>query len=156
MPGTTGSADGGRFEGVTAVTRKVMQANKGKDTKPEMIVRRLLHGLGYRYRVHAGSLPGRPDIVFPGRRRILFVHGCFWHRHLGCRRAFMPKTRAEFWAEKFQSNVNRDARNMTALEEAGWQVRVIWECETREPEDLSRNLVEFLGPARSSAVSSDV
>lgn len=138
------------------MTRKVMQANKGRDTKPEMIVRRILHGLGYRYRVHVASLPGKPDIVFTKRRRVLLIHGCFWHRHAGCKRAFMPKSRIEFWSAKFSANAERDLRVTQALEAAGWRVRVIWECETRAPEILSQNLTEYLGPVRMSAAISDV
>ena len=108
-----------------------MSRVRGKDTKPELIVRRLLHGLGYRYRLHARDLPGKPDIVFRSRRKAIYVHGCFWHRHEGCSLASRPKTRQEFWEAKFQSNVARDRRVAKQLELNEWKVVVIWECEVR-------------------------
>lgn len=117
-----------------------------KDTKPEMIVRRLLHRAGYRYVLHAPDLPGRPDLVFRPRRKAIFVHGCFWHRHSGCRRATTPKTRREFWLAKFAANVERDARIAMELEAAGWDAVVVWECETSNPAALRDRLTGFLGP----------
>lgn len=115
-----------------------------RDTKPEMIVRRVLHALGYRFRLQAKELPGRPDIVFRPRRKVIFVHGCFWHRHAGCRRATNPKTRKEFWEAKFLANQARDKRVQEELNALGWSYLVIWECETGNPETLAEKLKAFL------------
>lgn len=109
---------------------------RGRDTKPEMRVRKALHAAGLRYRLHVRSLPGVPDLVFPSRRVALFVHGCFWHRHPGCKAARLPKSRLEFWGPKLAKNVERDKRNRAALKAAGWKVMEIWECETRKPDVL--------------------
>lgn len=106
-----------------------MSRIRGKDTKPEMRLRRLLHALGLRYRLHVRDLPGRPDLVFPKHRAVVFVHGCFWHGHSGCRIANQPKSNAAFWENKFKTNQARDARNLVQLEQAGWRVAVVWECE---------------------------
>ncbi|MFD1913989.1 very short patch repair endonuclease [Halodurantibacterium flavum] len=111
---------------------------RGRDTKPEMRVRKVLHAAGLRYRLHVRRLPGAPDLVFPSRRVALFVHGCFWHRHPGCAAARLPKSRLEFWEPKLVGNVERDKRNRAALEAAGWKVMVIWECETRDRDALAR------------------
>ena len=105
---------------------------RGKDTAPELAVRRALHRMGYRFRLHRRDLPGSPDIVLPRHRLALFVHGCFWHRHTDCRRSTTPQTRREFWETKFAANVERDRRNAAALEAAGWRVRVLWECKIRD------------------------
>ena len=121
-----------------------MRRVRPKDTKPELTVRRLLHRLGYRYRLHRRDLPGTPDIVFPGRRKVVFVHGCFWHRHRGCAAASTPKTRFEFWSRKFDENIERDARKIAALEAAGWAVLVVWSCEARNPDMLMQRLLSFL------------
>lgn len=121
---------------------------RGKDTKPEMIVRRVLHGLGYRYRLHRRDLPGAPDLVFPARRMILFVHGCFWHGHEGCRIAHKPESRSDYWAEKFDRNKARDLRNEEALRQAGWEVLTVWECETKDLSVLEDRLTTHLGPPR--------
>ena len=121
---------------IDAARSAQMAPVRGRDTKPEMRVRRALHALGLRYRLHVRSLPGTPDLVFPSRRIALFVHGCFWHRHTGCAAARLPKSRLEFWEKKLSRNVERDQRNRTALEAAGWNVMEIWECETRKPEVL--------------------
>jgi len=131
-----------------------MSRVRSVDTRPEMEVRRLLHKLGYRFRLHRRSLPGRPDLVFPSRRAAIFVHGCFWHRHAGCRKASMPSTRAEFWAEKFASNEARDERVQCALVDEGWRVEVVWECEVRDSDTLARRLISFLGvPVPAAAVA---
>lgn len=111
---------------------------RSRDTKPELRVRKALHAAGLRYRLHDRRLPGVPDLVFPGRRIALFVHGCFWHRHPGCSAARLPKSRREFWEPKLAGNVERDERNRAALEALGWTVMVIWECETRDPAALVR------------------
>ncbi|MFC6046403.1 very short patch repair endonuclease [Methylobacterium hispanicum] len=118
---------------------------RGVDTGPEMVVRRAAHRLGYRFRLHRRSLPGRPDLVFPSLRAVIFVHGCFWHRHEGCRKTSMPKTRIEFWQAKFARNVERDAQAQERLAAAGWRVLVIWECETAKPDQIDAILVGFLG-----------
>ncbi|WP_332815978.1 very short patch repair endonuclease [Ramlibacter sp.] len=106
---------------------------RGQDTKPELLLRRALHGLGLRYRLHVKALPGKPDIVFPKFRTVLFVNGCFWHRHAGCKVANTPKTNIDFWRAKFQANVDRDQRNIVRLQELGWRVLIVWECETNTP-----------------------
>ncbi len=115
----------------------------GKDTAPEMIVRRLLHGLGFRYRLHRRDLPGKPDIVFPGRSKAIFVHGCFWHAH-GCAIGRPPKSRPEYWGPKLAANQARDATVAVALAELGWEVLTIWQCETRKPETLKATALAFL------------
>ena len=117
-----------------------MSRIKGKDTKPEIAVRRMLHSLGYRFRLHRRDLPGSPDVVLPKHRTVVFVHGCFWHRHEGCRYASTPKTRVDFWNEKFRKNVERDARQQRQLLEMGWRVVIVWECELRRPEELKERL----------------
>jgi DNA mismatch endonuclease (patch repair protein) len=115
-----------------------------KDTAPELAVRRLLHRLGARFRLHRRDLPGTPDIVLPGRRLVILVHGCFWHRHPGCRFAYMPKTRIEFWRTKFARNVMRDRAVEKALSALDWRVHVIWECETHDKKTLSARLAKIL------------
>ena len=124
-----------------------MSRIRSKDTKPEIRVRRLVHGLGYRYRLHASDLPGRPDLVFRPRRKVIFVHGCFWHRHEGCSRNRIPKSpeRQEFWRAKLDGNACRDRVNQTALRELGWDVLVIWECETKDVDRLANEITAFLG-----------
>lgn len=124
---------------------------RSRDTQPEITVRSLLYSLGYRYRLHRRDLPGSPDICFPGRKKVIFVHGCFWHRHDGCARATTPKTRTSFWEEKFRKNVIRDRRNMTSLAELGWEAMVVWECEIKDLERLTPRLVRFLDGNAMSA-----
>lgn len=116
---------------VTPLTRRIMQRVRGVDTTPELAVRRALHARGYRFRLHDRKLPGRPDIVMKARRIVVFVHGCFWHRHEGCRYASLPKTRREFWESKFAANVARDEKVYGELVEEGWTVHVVWECEVK-------------------------
>lgn len=111
---------------------EVMSRIRSKDTKPEMVVRRHLHALGFRYRLHSSKLPGHPDIVLPKWHTVIFVNGCFWHRHEGCKTATMPKSNVEFWQAKFDRNVARDKKEHAALEAAGWHVIVIWECEVKK------------------------
>ena len=123
---------------------KIMRAIRQHDTKPELSVRRLVHGLGYRYRLHRKDLPGKPDLVFPARRKIIFVHGCFWHRHRRCRLTTTPKTRRVFWKSKFASNVVRDRAVKKWLEAAGWQVLVVWQCELSNRDRLTRTIRAFL------------
>lgn len=120
----------------------------GKDTGPELVVRRVLHRLGFRFRLHRKDLPGRPDIVLPGRATVVFVHGCFWHRHRNCRFAYTPKSRLEFWTAKFESNVERDRRNQRALRAAGWKVLTVWECQTVKEDSLRARLLKKLHGGR--------
>ena len=124
---------------------EIMSRIRGRDTEPEMIVRRIAHGLGFRFRLHRRDLPGSPDLLFPRYRAVIMVHGCFWHRHPGCKYASSPKTRVRFWEDKFEGNVVRDRRNEEALHELGWRVMVIWECETRDREAVAERIVEYLG-----------
>ena len=125
---------------------ELMSRIRGRDTAPEITVRRIAHGLGFRFRLHRKDLPGRPDLVFPKHRAVIFVHGCFWHRHGGCRYAYTPKTRVRFWTEKFRRNVVRDRQQEAALRGLGWRVLVIWECETGKVAMVERHLLEFLRP----------
>jgi DNA mismatch endonuclease, patch repair protein len=116
-----------------------------KNSKPEVRVRQMLHAMGYRFRLHAKELLGSPDIIFRPRKKAIFVHGCFWHRHPGCSKTTMPKTRREFWQSKFAANHSRDARVQIGLREMGWRYLVIWECETTDEQLLARRLRVFLG-----------
>ena len=127
-----------------AIRRKTMQAVKGKDTKPELFVRRLLYSLGYRYRLHRKDLPGKPDIVFSGRKKIIFVHGCFWHGHSCKRGAREPKTNVEYWRQKIARNKTRDAQHSNNLKKAGWNVLIVWECQLKDKERLVRKVQDFL------------
>jgi DNA mismatch endonuclease, patch repair protein len=117
-----------------------MSRIRGRDTQPERAVRSALHRAGYRFRLHRKDLPGRPDIVLPKHRTVVFVHGCFWHRHPGCRFAYTPKSRADFWAAKFLANVERDQRNRRDLRRLGWRVITVWECQTGLPGRWLRKL----------------
>ena len=122
-----------------------MSRIRGRNTGPELRLRSLLHRAGFRFRLHAKQLPGSPDAVLPKYRTAIFVHGCFWHRHPGCRNATMPSTRREFWREKFDGNISRDLRNQAALVAAGWTVLTIWECELKaDAEGVVRRLADEL------------
>lgn len=121
-----------------------MSRIRSRDTKPEKIVRSILHRMGYRFRLHQRYLPGSPDIVLPRYRVAIFVHGCFWHRHVGCRYAYTPKSRSVFWTKKFKDNVERDKRNHYRLKLQNWYVEVIWECETTDPNHLTARLDRIL------------
>lgn len=123
---------------------QIMACIKGKSTKPELIVRRTAHRLGYRFRLHRKDLPGSPDLVFPRLRLAIFVNGCFWHRHQNCRYAYTPKTNVEFWTRKFQNNILRDTRAKKQLEDMGWRVGIIWECETPNVIQLRNTLATIL------------
>lgn len=132
---------------ISPATRSKMMARiRRSDTKPELLVRSLLHGLGYRFRTQMKGVPGRPDLAFPKRRKAVLIHGCFWHQHPGCRHARIPETRREFWAAKFDRNKERDARLLLKAQEQGWETLVVWECETGDRVELERRLVSFLGP----------
>ena len=124
---------------------EIMSRIRGRDTEPEMIVRRIAHGLGFRFRLHRRDLPGSPDLVLPRYRAVIMVHGCFWHRHPGCKYASSPKTRVRFWEGKFEGNVVRDRRNETALLELGWRVMVVWECETKDRDAVAERIIAYLG-----------
>lgn len=110
-----------------------MSRIRGKDTQPELALRRALHRQGFRYRLHGAGLPGKPDLVFPRYKTVVFVHGCFWHRHADCKIATTPKSNTPFWVEKFQKNMERDRRVAKALKDGGWCVLVVWECELASP-----------------------
>lgn len=130
---------------VDSVRQRIMKSVRSRNTRPELAVRRFLHGAGLRYRLHDRSLPGSPDLVFRTYRAVVFVHGCFWHRHPGCSRATTLKTRTDFWRAKFDANVVRDQAAIAALEEQGWRVLVVWECSTRSAIDLARVLSPLFG-----------
>lgn len=123
---------------------EIMSRIRGRDTTPELVVRRIAHRLGFRFRLHRKDLPGSPDIVFPRYRAIIMVHGCFWHRHPGCKYAYTPKTRVHFWRKKFEGNVVRDRRNALMLSELGWRTMVIWECETKDHQAVAARIESFL------------
>lgn len=132
------------------LTRKqrsaLMSRIRSKHTRPELIVRRTLHAMGFRFRLHDRTLPGTPDIVLPKYGRAVLIHGCFFHSHEGCRLAYVPKTRTEFWRAKFARNVIRDRVVVRALRSAGWKITVVWECETRNPAVLTRRLARIFRP----------
>ncbi len=134
-------ADEGLAAPPTPARSALMGRIRGKNTTPEMVVRRAAHRLGLRFRIHRRDMPGTPDVVLRKHGLAIFVHGCFWHRHEGCRRCTTPKTRTEFWSEKFKKNVERDQRDVDALRKRGWTVLIIWECETRNPKDLDGLLI---------------
>ncbi|MFN9210349.1 MAG: very short patch repair endonuclease [Betaproteobacteria bacterium] len=123
---------------------EVMRRVRSKDTGPEMVVRRLVHSMGHRYRLHSATLPGRPDLVFAGRRKVVFVHGCFWHQHRGCGRARMPSSNRDYWVGKIKRNVSRDREVVRALRRAGWGVLTVWECELSNMGRLAERLGGFL------------
>lgn len=126
-----------------------MAGIRGRNTKPELVVRSLLHREGCRFRLHDSALPGRPDIVMKRRRTVVFVHGCYWHRHTNCKNATLPKTNRQFWLRKLQSNVRRDRRNVRNLLNGGWRVLIVWECAVRDagpnPEKLRKDIRTWLG-----------
>ncbi|MFZ5897607.1 MAG: very short patch repair endonuclease [Bacillota bacterium] len=121
-----------------------MRRVRAKDTKPELVVRRLVYSMGYRYRLHGRNLPGHPDLVFPGRKKVIFVHGCFWHRHEGCARCRLPKSKLDFWQPKLEGNKARDIANQARLREMGWDFLVVWECELKDLEALKRRIRTYL------------
>jgi DNA mismatch endonuclease (patch repair protein) len=124
----------------------IMRAIGSKNTKPEMAVRRLAHAMGYRFRLHRKDLPGKPDMVFPGRKAVIFIHGCFWHQHPdpSCKDSRLPKSNTDYWGPKLQRNQARDAENEAALLAQGWRVLVIWECQIKDREALSDRIKAFL------------
>jgi DNA mismatch endonuclease (patch repair protein) len=132
------------FENVPDVVRRRMSRIRKTGSKPEVLVRQIAHRLGYRFRINRRDLPGTPDIVFPGRRKVIFVHGCFWHQHVGCRHANVPRVRLDYWLPKLARTAQRDADSLASLRRAGWDTLVIWECETRQSGILERRLRAFL------------
>ncbi|MGE4441037.1 MAG: very short patch repair endonuclease [Desulfomicrobium sp.] len=123
---------------------ELMSRIRSKDSGPEMRLRRLIYRLGYRYRLHVKDLPGTPDLVFPSRRAVIFMHGCFWHHHEGCKLARLPKSKLDFWKKKLESNKNRDASQQLRLHELGWRVLVVWECELDDADRLTMTIRHFL------------
>ena len=118
--------------GISEQRSRNMSAIKSKNTKPEIVVRKILHSMGYRFRLHGKDLPGSPDIILPKYKTVIFVHGCFWHRHENCKYASTPKTRAEFWESKFAGNIKRDKINQTNLVKLGWKILIVWECDLKK------------------------
>lgn len=128
-----------------------MSRIRGKDTVPELTVRSLLHRLGYRFRIHYKDLPGHPDIVLPKYQAVIFVHGCYWHRHRGCKFAYNPKSRTDFWQEKFNKNIERDKKTVKALRQKGWHVLIVWECQISNEKSLITRLLRFLAKSPHQA-----
>jgi DNA mismatch endonuclease (patch repair protein) len=136
------------METVDKTTRSLIMSRVGqKDTGPEIILRCMIHRMGFRYRLHDRTLPGSPDLVFPRYGGVIFVHGCFWHSH-GCYKSTVPKSRCAFWADKFTANQERDRRNIRLLMERGWRVMVVWECELKDTVAVERTVKQFLGRAK--------
>lgn len=143
--------------GETPETRsRIMRTVKSRDTQPEMTVRRMVHGMGYRYRLHRKDLPGKSDLVFPARKKIIFVDGCFWHGHDCPRGARVPKTNVDYWRRKIDRNRERDAENLKALRQDGWDLLTIWECELGDDANVLWRLMRFLEPSRSGGGRVDV
>lgn len=125
--------------------RRIMQSVGQKNTGPELAVRRIAHGLGYRFRLHRRDLPGTPDLVFSSRRKVVFVHGCFWHGH-GCAKGRLPRSREDYWGPKIERNKERDEQACAELRATGWDVMTVWQCEAKESGKIVEKLVTFLGP----------
>jgi DNA mismatch endonuclease (patch repair protein) len=121
-----------------------MSRVRGKDTKPELKIRRLVWSLGYRYRLHSKKLPGRPDLVFPSRKKVIFIHGCFWHQHENCRQYRMPRSKLDFWLPKLEGNKKRDAVNLQKLCETGWHSLIVWECQIKDEKEIAKRIIDFL------------
>jgi DNA mismatch endonuclease (patch repair protein) len=122
----------------------LMRRVKSKNTGPELSIRKLVFSMGFRYRLHGRKLPGKPDLYFPGRKKVIFVHGCFWHRHTDCKRASTPATRTDYWLPKFARTVKRDEESLSLLKDLGWNTLVIWECELKNIEILTDKIKKFL------------
>lgn len=123
---------------------QIMSRISGKDTKPEIVVRSLLHRMGYRFRLHKQSMPGRPDIILPKHKKVIFVHGCFWHGHKDCPRSKRPSTNVEFWNKKIDGNIERDKKNIKSLENLGWETLILWTCEIKNQDVLKHKLISFM------------
>ena len=132
-----------------------MSRIRSRDTAPERLVRSLLHSMGFRFRLHRNDLPGKPDVVLPRYNTVVLVHGCFWHRHCGCRLAYSPKSRTDFWLNKFRKTVERDEYVSNSLQSLGWHVVIVWECELDDMESVAKRLTEELGSHGGSANRSD-
>jgi DNA mismatch endonuclease (patch repair protein) len=141
------------FEDVPTVVRRRMSRIRKTGSKPEVLVRQIAHALGYRFRLNRADLPGTPDIVFPAHRKAIFVHGCFWHQHPGCRHANVPQVRLDYWIPKLRRTTERDALAMGALDELGWSTMVLWECELKDRTQLTHRLSQFLKGADGTAKS---
>ncbi len=122
----------------------IMRKVKARDTAPERAIRKMVYAMGFRYRLNSRALPGSPDLVFPGRKKVIFVHGCFWHQHPGCKRSLLPTSRHDYWASKLTANCLRDERTSVLLQQMGWQVLVVWECELKNNEKIRDLLYDFL------------
>ncbi|HCG00189.1 MAG TPA: very short patch repair endonuclease [Chloroflexi bacterium] len=133
---------------------RIMSKVKNRDTAPKLVVRRLLHRLGYRFRLHRANLPGHPDIVLPRHRKVIFVHGCFWHGHVGCPRGARPATNTEFWNAKLDANARRDKSTQEALDKLGWRILIVWQCETRNETRLAAIIEQFLAAAQTPVTDS--
>ncbi len=143
-----------RFDDATPTVRARMAHIRKTNSKPELIVRRLAHQLGYRFRLHRGDLPGTPDLVFPSRRKVIFVHGCFWHRHTCVAGRKEPSSRRDYWIPKLLRNASRDRETLKAIQSIGWEALVIWECEVKDEHRLKQIITAFLGPSlRASSAS---
>lgn len=138
----------GIFDDVADGRRRIMRAIRSTETRPERALRALLHAAGFRFRKNVRQLPGCPDVVFSARKKVVFVHGCFWHAHKHCSRAAVPRTRREYWKAKLDQNAARDGRNIQALRKFGWKTYVIWECEIEKVAARPRRLFAFLGPPK--------
>ena len=134
---------------------RLMSKVRSKDTTPELRVRRSAHSLGLRFRLHQRNLPGTPDLVFPKHKVAILVHGCFWHHHSGCKRASIPKTRAEFWQKKLDRNIERDNTTFVALQDAGWRPEVIWECQTSSSQNLRQRIEQIFSPNKPNEIESE-
>lgn len=152
-----GQAKRAAFDDVPDTRRRIMASIRGVGTKPELAVRRAVHRMGFRYRLYRKGLPGRPDLVFPRLRKVIFVHGCFWHQHADrtCRAAMKPAVRQSYWLPKLARNVERDAENLAALAALGWDAMVVWECELQALDALLARLATFLGPKAAAAPVQD-
>lgn len=123
---------------------KRMSLIRNKDTKPEILVRRMIHKMGYRYRLHSNKLPGKPDLIFPARKKVIFVHGCFWHQHNPCNQYRQPKTKKEFWLTKLNANKRRDTKNRKLLKSLGWEYLIVWECALKNTNQVAKKIIKFL------------
>jgi DNA mismatch endonuclease (patch repair protein) len=133
------------MKSISAETRsKMMRSVRSKDTKPEMLIRTYLHRLGFRYRLHSKKLPGSPDLVFKSKKKVIFVHGCFWHQHMDCRHGHAPKSRLDYWLPKLRHNIDRDRNAVEELDRMGWSSLIIWECELDNLREIGERAVEFL------------
>lgn len=140
------------MDSITAQRRSEnMRRIRSRDTNPELVLRRRLHHLGYRFRVHRNDLPGKPDLTFAGRRKVIFVHGCFWHQHHACTDGRVPKSNLAYWGPKLRANVIRDRKHIRQLKRLGWDACVVWECELKNFDELLPSLKTFLGPTAETA-----